>query len=201
VIFRRTRWTIAGVLAALITVCGISGWVLPRASTETRGMLLSSYKDSANRLAVEFPVSWHRAGFPMFAPIVNPKSILTLSTFAIPRGAGQGECGSFPSQVLAGVGRAGAAVMIYELYRSPGGYGPKLIRQTPKRPAVFHLDKSHGVRMPGASEQWLFQFKEEGRLLTAAVVLGPAAPPALRRDAIRILDGLRIAPRTGGSAS
>jgi hypothetical protein len=157
-------------------------------------MNLSSYMDSGNRLAVEFPSSWHRAGFPMFAPIVNPRSILTLSTSAIPRGAGRGECGYFPSQVLAGVDRAGAAVMIYELYRSPGGYGPKLVRQTPKRPARFHLDKTHAVKVAGASGEWLFLFKEDGRLLTAAVVLGPNASAELRMDVIRVLDGLQFGP-------
>lgn len=162
---------------------------------------MNSYKDSGNRLAIEFPSSWHRAGFPMFARIVNPKSILTLSTFAIRRGAGQRECGYFPSRVLGGVGRAGAAVMIYELYRSPGGFGSQTIRQTPQRPVGFHLNKAHGVSMPGASEEWLFHFKEDGRLLTAAVVLGPTAPTSVRRDVIRILDGLRLGPRTGGRAS
>jgi hypothetical protein len=164
-------------------------------------MKLTSYQDPVNRLEAAFPFSWQRAQFPMFAPIVNPRSILTLSTFAIPRGAGRGECGYFPSQVLAGVDRAGAAVMIYELHRSPGGYGPKLARQTPKRPARFHLDKTHAVQMAGASGEWLFPFKEDGRLLTAAVVLGPNASAELRMDVIRVLDGLRFGPVRPGKTT
>jgi hypothetical protein len=155
----------------------------------------TSYEDEGHGLAVEFPSSWQRAEFPMFARIVNPRSILALSTFAIPHGAGRGECGYVPSQVEEGVGRAGAAVLISELYREPGGIGPKVVRRTPKRSTGFQLAAENELRTPGTpSREWLFNFKDGGRLLTAAVVLGPDVSGGLRADVIRVLDGLRFNP-------
>jgi hypothetical protein len=156
------------------------------------GMKLSSYQDPVNRLEVEFPSSWHRAQFPMFARIVNPRSILALSTFPIRRGAGRGECGFVPSQVREGVRRAGGAVLISELYPEARGFGPRLVRRFPKRPVHFRLDVEHELKSPGATREWLFQFMDRGRLLIAAVVLGPDVPAELRVDVIRVLDGLRF---------
>jgi hypothetical protein len=131
----------------------------------------------------------------MFARILNPRSILALATFAIPRGAGRGECGVVPSQVLDGVGRGGAAVLITELYRSPGGGIAKLARRTPERPAHFRLDSHDELRTPGTlSQEWLFNFRDSGRLLIGAVVLGPAVSADLRADVVRVLDGLRFDP-------
>ena len=137
----------------------------------------------------------------MFARIVNPRSILALSTFPIPRGAGRGECGYVPSQVLDGVGRAGAAVLISELYSEPRGLGPKLMSQFPKRPVHFRLDAEHELKTPGPSREWLVQFMDRGRLSIAAVVLGPDASAALRMDVIRVLKGLRFGPPAPESES
>jgi hypothetical protein len=159
----------------------------------------TSYEDAGHGLAAEFPSSWQRAAFPMFTRIVNPRSILALSTFAIPRGAGRGECGYVPSQVQEGVGRAGAAVLISELYREPGGIGPKVARRTPERPTRFQLDAEIELRTAGTpSHEWLFNFKDGGRLLTAAVVLGPDVSAGLRANVIRVLDGLRFNPPPPG---
>jgi hypothetical protein len=133
----------------------------------------------------------------MFPRIINPRSILTVSTFAIPRGAGRGECGYVPSQVRDGVGAAGAVVLLAELY-APGA---KLLRRTPPRPAAYHLDESHLQRMPGPSNEWLFNFKAEDRFLTAAVVLGPQASPRLRRDVVAVLGSLVFDLRPPGGTS
>lgn len=99
-----------------------------------------------------------------------------------------------PSQVQEGVGRAGAAVLISELYAEQRGFGSKLMRQFPNRPVHFGLAPDHELKAPGTSREWLFQFMDRGRLLIAAVVLGPNASAELRMDVIRVLDGLRFGP-------
>ena len=40
----------------------------------------------------------------------------------------------------------------------------------------------------------LFVFKQAGRVFQVAVYLGPGVDPALRSQAARILDSLRVAP-------
>jgi hypothetical protein len=150
----------------------------------------SKYRDTRHGFSVEYPASWRRARFPMFPPIINPRSLLAVSTFPIPRGAGRGECGYVPSQVIERVGAAGAAVLLTELY----GPGAKLLLRTQTRPQGFQLDRSHLQRIPGPSKEWLFNFKVRDRFLTAAVVLGQQASQQLRREAVAVLDGLRFDP-------
>jgi hypothetical protein len=157
----------------------------------------SEYQNAERGFSVEYPASWQRAASPMFPPIINPKSILAVSTFAIPRGAGKRECGIVPSQVRDRVGAAGAAVLLTEFY----GPSPKLLRRTQPRPEAFHLDRSHLQPESGPSNEWLFNFKERDRMLTAAVVLGAHASPRLRRDAVAVLDSLRFDPQPPGGAS
>jgi hypothetical protein len=181
-------------LAALIAVCVLAAWTFRPGSTESTGMNLTAYQNPVNRLEVAFPPSWHRAQFPMFARSINPRSILALSTFPIPRGSGRGECGMVPSQVREGVGRTGAAVLVSELYVEQPGFGPKLMRQFPRRPVHFRLEAKHELKAPGASREWLFQFTDRGRLLIAAAVLGRDSSAGLRIDVVRILDGLRFGP-------
>jgi hypothetical protein len=148
----------------------------------------SEYRDAQRGFSVQFPAYWRRADFPMFPPIFNPKSILAVSTFAIPRGAGKGECGIVPSQVDRGVGRLGAAVLLTESFGLP----PKVLRHTSSRPRRFRLDESHLQRPSGRSDEWFFNFRDHQRLLTAAVVLGPDASEGLRHDAVAVLDSLRF---------
>lgn len=155
----------------------------------------SRYQAAGRGFSVEYPPSWHRAAFPMFPRIINPRSILAVSSFAVPRGAGKGECGVVPSEARDGVGPAGAAVLLAELY----GPSPKLLRRTRTRPEVFQLSGSHLQRMTGPPNEWLFSFKEHDRLLTAAVVLGPQASPRLHRDVLAVLDSLRFDPPGGAS--
>jgi hypothetical protein len=157
----------------------------------------TKYRNAGRGFSVEYPASWKRAAFPMFPPIINPKSILAVSTFPIPPGAGKRECGIVPSQVRDRAGTAGAAVLLTEFY----GASPRLLRRTPRRPRAFQLDGSHLQRMPGPSKEWLFNFNERDRMLTAAVVLGAHASPRLRRDAVAVLDSLRFDTRPRGGAS
>jgi hypothetical protein len=191
--FRRSLLPLVGILAAAALCAYVAGGV----NRETRAGAhpgWTEYRSTERGFSVEYPASWERADSPMFPPIINPKSILAVSTFVIPRGAGRGECGYVPSQVRDGVGRAGAAILLAELY----GPSPNLLRRTRSRPEAFHLDSSHLQRMPGPSNEWLFNFKVRDRFLTAAVVLGPQASPQLRRDVVAMLHSLRFDPRPRG---
>jgi hypothetical protein len=191
--------TLAILGIALIT--GYAGGILDSGDAASGSGRWASYEDNDHGLAVEIPSSWQRAAFPMFARIVNPRSILAVSTFPIPPGAGHGECGYVPSQVRDGVGRTGAAVLISELYLDSRGAEPKFARRIPARPTGFQLGSEHEQRTAGApSREWLFNFKDGGRLLTAAVVLGPDVSAGIRADVIRVLNGLRFRPMVGSES-
>jgi hypothetical protein len=193
---RRGRLALVGILAVAL-LCVYAAGDLNLGSRAGAHPGWTEYQSAERGFSVEYPASWQRAAFPMFPRIINPRSILAVSTFAIPRGAGKRECGIVPSQVRDRVGAAGAAVLLTEFY----GPSAKLLRRSQPRPQAFHLDRSHLQREPGPSKEWLFNFKERDRMLTAAVVLGAHASPRLRRDVVGILDSLRFDPRAPGGPS
>lgn len=168
----------------------------------------TEFQDDKAGISVDYPTSWNRADFPMFPSIVDPRSILTVSTFPIPRGGDGGECGFVPSRVRARVGRDGAAVLIWAYHLPPGDRGRKNLRTVPARPTSFHLDEKHrisyphlqtprGRQTPGAdAQEWVYPFRDRGRMLTAAVLLGPKASAESRRDALAVLESLRFDARS-----
>lgn len=190
----RARIALPALLAAAL-LCVYAAGDLGGSPQAGAGTGWNHYRSPGRGFSVEFPPSWRRAPFALFPPIINPRSILAVSTFPIPRGAGRGECGIVPSEVSERVGAAGAAVLLTELY----GPSAKLLRRTQPRPAAFELRRSE--RMPGSSNQWWATFRVRDRLLTVAVVLGPQAPPQLRRDALAVLDSLRFDPRPPAGTS
>jgi hypothetical protein len=100
-----------------------------------------------------------------------------------------------PSQVQYGVGRVGAAVLISERYPEPGGIERKLARRTRPHPGSFQLGAQDELRTPDTpSREWRFNFRDSGRLLSAAVVLGPDVSTGLRADVLRVLNSLRFGP-------
>jgi hypothetical protein len=173
----------------------------------------TQYQNVARGFSVEYPASWKRADSPMFPSIINPRSILTVSTFAIPPSRDGGECGFIPSRVRARVGHDGAVITIYAYHVSQGERGRKNLRKVPARPASFQLGDKHGLsypyfqtprgrRTPGAkAEEWVFPFREQGRMFTAAVMLGPNASGERRRNVVAVLDSLRFDPRAPGGPS
>jgi hypothetical protein len=167
----------------------------------------TEYQNAERGFSVEYPASWKRAASPMFPSILEPRSILTVSTFAIPPRRDKGECGFIPSRVRARVGRDGAVVAIYAYHLR----GRKNLRRFSARPTRFQLDEKHrlpysyfqsphGGRTPAADE-WLFPFQDEGRTFSATVLLGPKASAERRRNVVAVLDSLRFDPRAPGGAS
>jgi hypothetical protein len=193
---RRARIVLPALVAAALLYAILTG-ALGGSTHAGAGTGWAHYRDGEHGFSVEYPPSWRRADFPLFPPIINPRSILAVSTFAIPRGAGRHECGVVPSQVLHRVGARGAAVLLTELY----GPSRKLLRRTPPRPEVFRLNARPDKWMSGPSDVWRFDFRERDRLLTVAVVLGPRASPELRRDVLAVLDSLRFDRRSPGSTA
>ena len=209
---RRGRLAVVGILAAGLLYAYAAG-ELNLGSRAGAQPGWTDYQNAERGFWVEYPASWKRTDSPMFPSILEPRSILTVSTFAIPPGGDRGECGFIPSRVGARVGRDGAAVLIFEHFASPGGFGSKFLRRTPIRPANFHLDEAHGLSSPyfasprgrltpGAeSNVWEFPFQDEGRIFVATVLLGSQASAERGRDAVDVLDSLRFRPRAPGGAS
>ena len=167
------------------------------------------YQNARRGFSAVYPASWKRAASPMFPLIIEPRSILTVSTFAIPPRRDRGECGLIPSRVRARVGRDGAVVAMYAHHLRRR----KSLRRFSARPTRFQLDAKHhvssshfqsprGGRTPRADgNEWLFPFRDEGRTFSATVLLGPKASAERRRDAVAVLDSLRFDPRAPGGAS
>jgi hypothetical protein len=203
---RRGRLALLGIVAAAL-LCEYAAGDLNLGSRAGADPGRTQYQNARRGFSVEYPASWKRAASPMFPLIIEPRSILTVSTFAIPPGRDRGECGLIPSRVRARVGRDGAVVAIYA-YHLRG----KSLRRFSARPTRFQLDAKHhlsssyfqsprGGRTPGADgDEWLFPFRDEGRTFSATVLLGPKASAERRRDAVAVLNSLRVDSRAPGGA-
>jgi hypothetical protein len=196
-----------GVVAAAL-LCAYAAGDLNLGSRAGADPGWTQYQSARRGFSVEYPASWKRAASPMFPLIIEPRSILTVSTFAIPPRRDKGECGFIPSRVRARVGRDGAVVAIYAYHLR----GRQNLRRFSARPARLQLDEKHRVPYPsfqtarggrtsrGDADEWLFPFRDEGRTFSATVLLGPKASAERRRDAVAVLNTLRFDPRAPGGA-
>jgi hypothetical protein len=143
---------------------------------------------------VTVPEGWHEAQTSLTPSLIDPREILTVATFALPRAGGL-------CDALERVPPAEAFVTVQE--RGRGAYGREGF---PTRPATFGPDPE----LPGSSvwpycaggdhrppipmlDYW-FGFSDAGRAFHVFVGIGRDAPADVRRDAFRVLDSLRFDP-------
>jgi hypothetical protein len=135
------------------------------------------------------PTGWHVAGRSLTPHLVNPRELLTAGTGPLPAG---GNCAQNPGAALAAMGRADVLVTVLERYGS--------VRGTPPRPRRFVLPRAVASEAQecagrGASFATHFlSFSAGGRGFDVLVAVGRAAPPERVRQALAILDSLRVRP-------
>jgi hypothetical protein len=136
------------------------------------------------------PAGWHAAGTSLTPHLTNPREVLTVGTGALPVG---GRCAHFPSAALAALGPTDALVTVQERLGSVASF--------PARPRRFSLPAANTSEAadcagPGAAfTSYWFEFRDGGRGFHVLVALGSSAPPARAREALAMLDSLRITPR------
>jgi hypothetical protein len=145
---------------------------------------------SGDGVRYTLPAGWHAAKTSLTPHLVNPREVLTVGTGTLPVG---GKCAQFPSAALAALGPTDALVTVQERLGS--------VVRFPTRPHRFALPAANTSEAaqcagPGASfiSYW-FEFRDGGRGFHVLVALGRAAPPARAREALAVLDSLRITPR------
>jgi hypothetical protein len=167
----------------------------PTPDLGARGELASarSYPDRRWGYTVAVPEGWHLAEASLTPTLVDPREILAVATFPLPRGGSV--CDS-----LERVPPAEAFVTVQE--RAHGADGREGF---PARPASFEPDPE----LPGLStwpycdgdaeppipmlDYW-FGFSDAGRAFHVFVGIGEDAPSDVRREAFDLLDSLRFDP-------
>jgi hypothetical protein len=136
------------------------------------------------------PAGWHAARHSLTPHLVDPREVLTAGTGPLPSG---GACAQNPGAALAAMGPTDALVTVRERHRPVAGVPPRPRRFT-LPPAVRSEAQDCAGR--GASfATHLLSFRTAGRDFDAIVALGRAAPRARIREALSVLDSLRVRGR------
>jgi hypothetical protein len=150
--------------------------------------------DVGHGLSVRLPQGWNLATTDLTPHLVDPREELSVATF--PLNYSPAPCAQFPVRALEDLGPRDALVTLQERGLDPGSSWPDF----PQRPNAFgpQLGGEADVRgcLPSArfTDHW-FGFSDSGRHFHVLVVFGLDAPVAVRAQAWRILDSLRVNPR------
>jgi hypothetical protein len=137
------------------------------------------------------PAGWHVAARSLTPHLTNPRELFTAGTGRLADGPGR--CAHVPSAALAAMRPNDVLVSVQERFGSP--------RAFPARPSRFALPASSandaaecaGPRRSFAAS-W-FGFRDRGRGFHVIVAVGHSAPQARVRQALEILDSIRLVAR------
>jgi hypothetical protein len=136
------------------------------------------------------PAGWHAASASLTPHLSNPREVLSVGTGALPAG---GSCAQFPSATLAAMRPTDALVTVQERVGSFRGFPAR-----PKRFSLGSPDTSEAQACAGGNRSmhtYWFSFRQGGRGFHVLVAIGVSAPPARVREALAVLDSLRVTPR------
>jgi hypothetical protein len=137
------------------------------------------------------PAGWHVATRSLTPHLVNPRELFTAGTGRLPARAGR--CAHMPSAALEAMGPSDVLVTVQERFGADSGF--------PGRPHHFGLDgpaPSDAIACAGphpAFESHWFGFRDRGRGFHVLVAVGDSAPDARVREALSILDSIRLVAR------
>jgi hypothetical protein len=140
-------------------------------------------------LSYSIPPGWHVAHGSLTPHLVNPRQVLTVGTGPLPSG---GACAQFPSAALGAMRDTDVLLAVQERLGAT--------RSFPLRPSRFGLPASGSeaeecVYGQAAFVSHWFEFRDGGRGFHVLVAVGRAAPRWKVRQALGVLDSLRITPR------
>lgn len=148
--------------------------------------------DPVRGIGVTLPPGWRRAARTLTPRLASPHEILSVGTGPLrpqPRG-----CNHMPGRALDGIGPGGAFLSIQELdvehagdlARLPARRGALTLDRAPVRGWV--CARSASVRV------WWITFRDGERAFSALAALGARAPAARRRELLRAMTSLELAP-------
>jgi hypothetical protein len=151
------------------------------------------FQDARWGYSVRFPGTWYRAAKPVSPKLRDPREILALATFPLPRYRPT-NCEAFGGSARTEMGRYDVFLTVLER-----GYDrDSEWLDFPPRPEHFGPTEprpgEHGCGDPlGATVFWR-RFSDAGRHFYTLVVIGADAPESAREQAWGILDSLRFDP-------
>jgi hypothetical protein len=143
--------------------------------------------------SLTIPEGWRRADRPVDRKTTNPREVVVIATFDVPRREGGG-CGPFYDHALDHMEDDEGFVAIRERLGNEVAGPPDF----PDRPVAFELRpakpepggcRAHGRR---SFRRWWIPFEDRGRDFYAQVGIGVDAPDSIRRDAESALNGFRV---------
>ena len=136
--------------------------------------------------SISVPDGWRRASEPVDAITTNPRELVVMSTFEVPRAATASDsCGPFYDHALDHMQDDDALLAIRERLGNEVAGPPNF----PDRPEAFELrpiePEPGGCRSDGRRtfQRWWIPFEDRGRDFYAQVDIGVDAPDSVRRDA------------------
>jgi hypothetical protein len=172
------------VIAALALLCSC-------AETRSERVAAVQPRYAAHGLSVELAPGWQAAPSSLTPQLSDPREVMSVATYRLRYR--MTACAHVPGSALEALGPEDAFITVQERAADPSSSG------FPARPAHF------GPRLGGPSEasacvpqarftdHW-FGFRDGGRNFHVDVAFGPRAPPAVRRQAWALLDGLHVDP-------
>jgi hypothetical protein len=134
------------------------------------------------------PAGWHVAAHSLTPHLVDPHELFTTGTGRLD--AGPGLCTHMPSAALAAMSTDDVLITVQERAGSDGGFPPR-----PRHFALNGAPRSEADQCAGRNPAFVshwFEFRDRGRLFHVLVAVGRSAPDARIREAVAILDSLRI---------
>jgi hypothetical protein len=141
-----------------------------------------------DRFRYVLPAGWNVAAHSLTPHLVSPQELFTAGTGRL--AAGEGRCAHVPSAALSAMRPQDVLVTVQERSGAVGGFPAR-----PRRFALAQSSPSEADQCAGAHPQFashLFEFRDRGRAFHALVAIGRSAPPVRVREALAILDSLRI---------
>ena len=166
-------------IAVLVVLAGCGGSATP------------STVHHADGVTYRVPAGWHVAGRSLTPHLVNPRELFTAGTGRLP--VAPARCAQVPAAALAAMRADDVLVSVEERFGSDSEFAA--------RPRQFALGPSNtNVLRPCAGPSSTIQthwsgFRDGGRGFHVLVAVGSSASRARVRDALAILDSMRIAAR------
>lgn len=174
--------TIGLALASAVLVGGCGGSATRVATTPT-SLSASLYRGGG--LTARLPSGWHVARQRLTA-VSSPVQRLVLTSFVLHQRVR--DTGCRPDTALHKMPAAGAMVYVFE-YRGPTAHD---LAREPPRPQHFRLDPRSLRTYECLGRSYMVRFRDHGRALQAHVYLGRRAGAPARRQALAVLDSLRV---------
>jgi hypothetical protein len=151
------------------------------------------------RLTARLPRRWHITTHPL-SGLTSPGEVMALSSYPIRHVDPHTNC--TPRTLIQELPPRGAAIWILDNLNGPGHrLNAKGRAFFPPRPRRFTLRRAQFRGYECAGLSWAENFRDRGRAFYVSVYAHPAhLPAAVKRQALRVLDSLRVRPLRHGAS-